>query len=230
MVFLFGLIALFVTIPASNIIYCVLMLMVFGGFTIFDFNRLANSGKYQSAVPIAASIFLDIFNVFLLLLSLFGGGIAPLSRAPWRACGCDVLAPVRRWVLAALLVGAALTLSGCGGGTTGSGDTDPTTAPVTFSTTTTTPTSTIATPTSQSYLGPNGFPIETGPFLAASTTTRLGSDHPGHPVRTARHSSPTRPMPTCRSTSTANRATLPGGIGMVDENPMITPRGLFYGD
>ncbi len=26
------------------------------------------------AVPIAASIFLDIFNVFLLFLSLFGGG------------------------------------------------------------------------------------------------------------------------------------------------------------
>jgi hypothetical protein len=26
------------------------------------------------AVPIAASIFLDIFNVFILFLSLFGGG------------------------------------------------------------------------------------------------------------------------------------------------------------
>src|SRR5579875_736876 len=44
-VFLFGLIALFVTIPASNIIYCVLMLLVFGGFTVFDFNRLARSGR-----------------------------------------------------------------------------------------------------------------------------------------------------------------------------------------
>ena len=73
-VFVFGLIALFVAIPGSNIIYCVLMLVVFGGFTVFDFNRLANSGQYNSAVPIAASIFLDIFNVFLLLLSLFGGG------------------------------------------------------------------------------------------------------------------------------------------------------------
>jgi|SRR5579875_944320 len=73
-VFVFGLIALFVAIPHSNIIYCVLMLIVFGGFTIFDFNRLAQSGQYQSAAPIAASIFLDIFNVFLLFLSLFGGG------------------------------------------------------------------------------------------------------------------------------------------------------------
>ncbi len=73
-IFVFGLIALFVAIPGSNIIYCVGMLIVFGGFTVFDFNRLANSGRYQSAVPIAAGIFLDIFNVFLLLLSLFGGG------------------------------------------------------------------------------------------------------------------------------------------------------------
>lgn len=73
-VFVFGLIALFVAIPGSNIIYCVLMLLVFGGFTAFDFQRLAQGGQYYSAVPIAASIFLDIFNVFLLLLSLFGGG------------------------------------------------------------------------------------------------------------------------------------------------------------
>jgi FtsH-binding integral membrane protein len=71
--FVFGLIALFVAIPGSNIIYCVGMLVVFGGFTIFDFNRLAKSGQ-TSPVPIAASIFLDVFNVFLLFLSLFGGG------------------------------------------------------------------------------------------------------------------------------------------------------------
>jgi modulator of FtsH protease len=73
-VFVFGLVALFVAIPGSNIIYCVLMLLIFGGFTAFDFQRLARGGQYQSAVPIAASIFLDIFNVFILLLSLFGGG------------------------------------------------------------------------------------------------------------------------------------------------------------
>lgn len=72
-VFAFGLITLFVAIPGSNIIYCVAMLVIFGGFTAFDFNRLSH-GRYTSAVPIAASIFLDIFNVFLLLLSLFGGG------------------------------------------------------------------------------------------------------------------------------------------------------------
>ncbi|WP_249012083.1 Bax inhibitor-1 family protein [Conexibacter sp. DBS9H8] len=73
-VFVFGLVALFVAIPGSNIIYCVAMLVIFGGFTAFDFQRLARNPSYQTAAPIAAAIFLDIFNVFLLLLSLFGGG------------------------------------------------------------------------------------------------------------------------------------------------------------
>jgi FtsH-binding integral membrane protein len=69
----FGIVAIFVSIPHSNIIYCVLGLVIFGGFTIIDFNRLRRSNM-NSAVPIAASIFLDIFNVFLLFLRLFGGG------------------------------------------------------------------------------------------------------------------------------------------------------------
>jgi modulator of FtsH protease len=69
----FGLVAIFVSIPHSNLIYCVLGLVIFGGFTIVDFNRLRRTNM-DSAVPIAASIFLDIFNVFLLLLRLFGGG------------------------------------------------------------------------------------------------------------------------------------------------------------
>ena len=69
----FGLITLFVAIPGANIIYCVLGLVVFGAFTVFDFNRLRRT-TMGGSVPIAASIFLDIFNVFLLFLSLFGGG------------------------------------------------------------------------------------------------------------------------------------------------------------
>jgi modulator of FtsH protease len=68
----FGLVAIFVSIPHANVIYCVLGLVIFGGFTIVDFNRLRRSNM-ASAVPIAASIFLDIFNIFLLLLRLFGG-------------------------------------------------------------------------------------------------------------------------------------------------------------
>ena len=69
----FGLVAIFVSIPHANLIYCVLGLVIFGGFTIFDFNRLRRSDM-SSSVVIAASIFLDVFNVFLLLLTLFGGG------------------------------------------------------------------------------------------------------------------------------------------------------------
>lgn len=71
---LFGLILFFVTIPAENVVWGVLVLVVFAGLTAFDFNRLARSGKYASAVPIAAAIFLDILNVFVAMLSLFGGG------------------------------------------------------------------------------------------------------------------------------------------------------------
>ncbi|MFZ0090100.1 MAG: Bax inhibitor-1 family protein [Solirubrobacteraceae bacterium] len=70
---LFGLVAIFVAIPNANIIYAILGLVVFGGFTVLDFNRLRRADM-GSAVPIAAGIFLDIFNVFLFFLSLFGGG------------------------------------------------------------------------------------------------------------------------------------------------------------
>jgi modulator of FtsH protease len=68
----FGIVAIFVSIPHANVIYAVLGLVIFGGFTIVDFNRLRRSNM-ASAVPIAAGIFLDIFNVFLLFLRLFGG-------------------------------------------------------------------------------------------------------------------------------------------------------------
>jgi FtsH-binding integral membrane protein len=68
----FGLVAIFVAIPAGHVIYAVAGLVIFGGFTIADFNRLRQQDG-DSAVLIASSIFLDVFNVFLLLLDLFGG-------------------------------------------------------------------------------------------------------------------------------------------------------------
>src|SRR5579862_3070142 len=64
----FGIVAIFAAIPHAHIIYAVLGLAVF-----FDFNRLRRT-TMAGAVPIAASIFLDIFNVFLFFLRLFGGG------------------------------------------------------------------------------------------------------------------------------------------------------------
>jgi FtsH-binding integral membrane protein len=45
--------------------------VIFGGFTVIDFNRIRRSGV-QDAVPLAGGIFLDVFNVFLLMLELFG--------------------------------------------------------------------------------------------------------------------------------------------------------------
>ena len=67
----FGIVAIFVSIPHSTVIWSVVGLVVFGGYTVLDFNRLRRSGEDQ-AVPIAASIFLDVLNVFLFLLQLFG--------------------------------------------------------------------------------------------------------------------------------------------------------------
>jgi FtsH-binding integral membrane protein len=69
----FGIVAIFVAIPHANIIYAVLGLVIFGGFSVIDFNRLRRA-SHELAVPIAASIFLDVFNVFLFFLQLFGGG------------------------------------------------------------------------------------------------------------------------------------------------------------
>ena len=69
----FGIVTIFVSIPHANIIYAVLGLVIFGGYTIFDFNRLRRANM-ASAVPIAAGIFLDIFNIFLFFLQIFGGG------------------------------------------------------------------------------------------------------------------------------------------------------------
>jgi modulator of FtsH protease len=68
----FAIVAIFVSIPNANVIYAVAGLVIFGAFTIFDFNRLRRTTA-DGAVVIAASIFLDVFNVFLFFLQLFGG-------------------------------------------------------------------------------------------------------------------------------------------------------------
>lgn len=70
---LFVIAAIFIAIPGANLIWAIGGLIVFGGFTILDFNRLRRTSMAGS-VPIAASIFLDVFNIFLFFLTLFGGG------------------------------------------------------------------------------------------------------------------------------------------------------------
>ncbi len=64
----------FVSIPGGDLIYAVLGLVIFAGYTMYDFQRLRRTSDVQAAPLLAASIFLDVFNVFLLLLSLLGGG------------------------------------------------------------------------------------------------------------------------------------------------------------
>ncbi len=67
----FGIVLIFVHIPAGDLIYSVLGLVIFAGFTMFDFQRLRRSQDINSAPLLAASIFLDILNVFLFFLRIF---------------------------------------------------------------------------------------------------------------------------------------------------------------
>jgi uncharacterized protein len=68
---IFGIVMLFVNIPHGAIIYSVIGLVIFAGFTMFDFQRLRTSKNMSSAPLLAASIFLDILNVFLFFLRIF---------------------------------------------------------------------------------------------------------------------------------------------------------------
>lgn len=70
----FGIVLIFVEIPHGSLIYAVLGLVIFAGFTLFDFQRLRRTKDIRTAPLLAASIFLDILNVFLLFLTLFGNG------------------------------------------------------------------------------------------------------------------------------------------------------------
>jgi modulator of FtsH protease len=68
----FGVVLIFVRIPQGTLIYAVLGLVIFAALTMFDFQRLRRSSDVASAPLIAASIFLDILNVFLFFLRIFG--------------------------------------------------------------------------------------------------------------------------------------------------------------
>ena len=68
----FGIVAIFVRIPHSDLIYAIVGLVIFAGLTAFDFQRLRRGKDIRTAPLLAASIFLDALNVFLLFLWLFG--------------------------------------------------------------------------------------------------------------------------------------------------------------
>jgi uncharacterized protein len=69
-----GIVLIFVHIPGAELAYSVLGLVIFAGFTMFDFQRLRTNTDTASAPLLAASIFLDVLNVFLFFLEIFSGG------------------------------------------------------------------------------------------------------------------------------------------------------------
>lgn len=74
---LFGIVLIFVRIPGGALIYSIAGLIIFAGLTAFDFQRLRRSTDLASAPLLAASIFLDILNVFLFFLQLFSRNNQP---------------------------------------------------------------------------------------------------------------------------------------------------------
>ena len=68
-----GIVLIFVHIPHASLIYAVLGLVIFAGLTAADFQRLRRSKGLDSAPLIAASIFLDVLNVFFFFLRIFSG-------------------------------------------------------------------------------------------------------------------------------------------------------------
>jgi modulator of FtsH protease len=65
-----GIVLIFVHIPSVYTAWSLVGLAVFGLYTVLDFNRLRRAGN-DEAIPLAAGIFLDVLNVFLLFLRLF---------------------------------------------------------------------------------------------------------------------------------------------------------------
>jgi len=65
-----GIMLIFVRIPAVYTAWSLAGLAIFGLYTVIDFNRLRRAGT-QETIPLAAGIFLDVLNIFLLFLRLF---------------------------------------------------------------------------------------------------------------------------------------------------------------
>jgi modulator of FtsH protease len=67
-------VGIFVQLPLLYIGISAVAAVLFTGFIVFDLNRVANSrgATEGQAVLLAVSVYLDIFNLFLALLRLFG--------------------------------------------------------------------------------------------------------------------------------------------------------------
>ena len=66
-----GIVLIFVRIPAAYTIYAMSASGSSALYTVIDFNRLRRAGN-DEAIPLAAAIFLDVLNIFLFFLQIFG--------------------------------------------------------------------------------------------------------------------------------------------------------------
>ncbi|HLZ27577.1 MAG TPA: Bax inhibitor-1/YccA family protein [Chloroflexota bacterium] len=69
-------VGIFIHLPVLYVGISIVAAILFTGFLIFDLNRVANSrgATEGQAILLAVSVYLDIFNLFLALLRLFGYG------------------------------------------------------------------------------------------------------------------------------------------------------------
>ena len=80
-----ALLALFIHLPLLHLGIAVVAAALFTGFLVYDFNRLANTAMASAGdvIMLAVAIYLDIFNLFLNLLTILRQGCA----APWARSG-----------------------------------------------------------------------------------------------------------------------------------------------
>jgi modulator of FtsH protease len=64
----FGIVLVLVQIPGGALVYAIAGLVIFAGLTVLDFQRLRRIDDIRTAPLLAASIFLDVLNVFWLFL------------------------------------------------------------------------------------------------------------------------------------------------------------------
>lgn len=66
-----GIVLIFTRMQSAYTAYAIAGLAIFGLYTVIDFNRLRRAGN-DEAIPLAAGIFIDVLNIFLFFLQLFG--------------------------------------------------------------------------------------------------------------------------------------------------------------
>ena len=71
-----SLINMFVRSATGSLWISAVGVFIFAGLLVFDTWRIVRSGQYgpDDYVPAAVSIYLDLINMFLFILSLLGGG------------------------------------------------------------------------------------------------------------------------------------------------------------